>query len=175
MFLSRQRRRPVDRLQDVFRQIRRSDRAGLIGDDIHGILYSVLKFPDIARPVIELEQFQGSRIQRCHIFQQKLAFRCDKNSGKQDDVLFPFPQRRDRQIDDAQPVVKVFPQKILLDGICGQNIDIGDHTDIQIDQLGSAYPAEISLLQYAQQLGLQGDVHGIDLIQQQRSAVGLFK
>ena len=51
----------------------------------------------------------------------------------------------------------------------------GDDADIDLDRLGAADAVDLALLDGAQQLGLQADVHLADFVEQQRAAVGFLE
>ena len=59
----------------------------------------------------------------------------------------------------------------------GGKVSVGgrDYADVDPDTRGAANPLELLLLQGAEQLGLQVDLHFGDLVQEQRPAVRPFK
>ena len=86
-----------------------------------------------------------------------------------------FPERRQVDRNDVQPVVQVFAKTVLVDFVL--QVAIGGGHDAAIDPNGSriADPLKFVLLQDPQQFDLQLVAHGIDFIEEDRAAVGGFK
>ena len=91
---------------------------------------------------------------------------------QQRNVLAPLGERRDDELDDAQPVVEILAElpgahrrlEILVGG--------GEHAHVDLERLVAADALELALLQRAQQLGLRLERHVADLVEEQRAAVG---
>ena len=63
----------------------------------------------------------------------------------------------------------------LPDEVCRILIHCGDHPDVNRNILRAAHPPEIGFLKYPEQLALKLIGHGVQLVQQKRAVVGLFK
>ena len=81
-------------------------------------------------------------------------------------------QRCQRQWEHVKPVEQVGAEPAL--GDFGGQIPVcaGDYPDIDFDRLGRADWYYFTFLQGAQQLGLQGQWHFGDFVEQQRAAIG---
>jgi hypothetical protein len=90
-------------------------------------------------------------------------------------TLFAFPQRRQAQPDDVEPVQQVGAETavahLLLEVLVGR----GDHPHVDTDQLAAADAEELVLGQHPQQTGLQRQRHVANLVQKQGSAIGLLE
>ena len=94
---------------------------------------------------------------------------------QQQDVLVALAQRRNSQRRDVEPVVQVGAEPALIRGYPQVLLGRGDDPDIQGDRLVAAEPFDHPLLQQAQQLDLHIQAHALDLVEEQRAAVGEFE
>src|SRR5258708_38361375 len=81
----------------------------------HGALNEVLQLPDIARPIVALEDFH--RVIGDMVDHLALAFGelLNEVSGQQWDILFAFAQRRECDWKDIQAVVQIGAKFAFLD------------------------------------------------------------
>ncbi|OPY15465.1 MAG: hypothetical protein A4E74_02203 [Syntrophus sp. PtaB.Bin075] len=94
---------------------------------------------------------------------------------QQQNILSPFPQRRDCDRDDTDPVKEVFTKRTLLYHFT-QILVRGKHkTDIDRNIFRSAETADISFFQDSQKFGLQRETHVADFIEQHRPPVGVIQ
>ena len=100
---------------------------------------------------------------------------CRKVFRENGDVVQPFTQRRQRQRNDVEPVIKIGAESALFDQRLKRYVGSGDHPDIHGNGAHFAKSLHFPLLQYAQKLRLQVQRHFADFIEQQRSAICQFK
>ncbi len=95
--------------------------------------------------------------------------------GERRDVAGPLAQRRYSQRHHIQAEVQVLTERATLD--FGRQIAVGGREDPHIHPhgRGTTEPVDLALLECAQQLGLQPDVHLADFVEQQRTAIGCLK
>ena len=80
-------------------------------------------------------------------------------------------QGRNVQRDDAQPVVQVLTEGVLLDEKAQVLVRCGSDADVGPDGLRPSHPLELLLLEDAQDLGLRVGAHVSDLVQEDCSLV----
>ena len=92
--------------------------------------------------------------------------------GKQLDVPVPLPEGRQGQGHDVEPVVQILPE-VAPRGRGGQ-IEMGraDHADVHLPALLPSHPANGPRLERPQQLRLQLERQGADLVEEERASVG---
>ncbi len=76
---------------------------------------------------------------------------------------------------DLQAKVQVCAELSLRDQIVQRLVRRGDDPNVAADRFVSADPLERPVLKHAQQLGLRGERHVADLVEEQRSAVARFE
>ena len=74
---------------------------------------------------------------------------------------------------DPQPVIQILAQHVLLDGLLRVAIGAGDepHVDDRVGVL-AAHATDYTVLDHAQELGLDRFRHLDELVEQQRAAIG---
>jgi hypothetical protein len=133
-----------------------------------------LQFPYIARPVIAFQGF--------HHFVRNALNRLPLASGElfyevfdqQWDIVSAFPQGRQHDRKDIQPVVKISAELLLLNHAPQILIGGCDHPYVNL-KCSAAQTLDLLLLKNAQKFRLQLDGKISDLIQKQRSAVCRLK
>ncbi len=91
---------------------------------------------------------------------------------QQGNVLFVIAQRRQIDVEDIQPEIKILPQMAAADRLFGIFVRGREHAHIH-RRLGLAsQPADLAVFQHAQEFRLRRRRHLADLIEQQRPAVG---
>src|SRR5207253_4939085 len=98
-----------------------------------------------------------------------------KVSNQKLDVLEARPQRRDRDGNDIQAVVKVFPESPLFDRLLQIPIGCRNHADIHRSRLGTADAFKDTFLQYPQKLYLNVQAQLTHFIEKNRAFVCQFK
>jgi len=94
--------------------------------------------------------------------------------GKLRDVLFPFPERRQRDIDNVQTVIEVLSETACPDQ-CGEVLVRGRY-DARVDSksLVSTDPPEFSRIEETEEVLLEAEGHLSDLIEKQGPFVSHF-
>ena len=130
-------------------------------------LDDVLELAHVAGPVPPLEQFHhlvGDALDPA--MRQPLAL---ANDGPHQlrDVLAPLAQRRQPDRKDAQPVVEVVAERTVSHHSPEVAVRRGDDAHIHFLRLRRPEPFERSLLQHAQQLGLQFERQIANLVEEE--------
>src|SRR6185437_15186441 len=140
-----------------------------------GQLNHAFQFPDVSRERI-LQQLL-LRFGRKGLFIQLvlLTESVHKMFGEDQDIVPPFPQRRQRDRQTDQPVVQVLSESLVL--YLFQQVLMGgdDDPDIDLGDASASDAGDLPFLQYTQEFGLQVDIQLSYLIEEQRSFVGLFE
>ena len=88
--------------------------------------------------------------------------------------LAAFPQRRQAELHDVQPVKQIFAELVRGDGLGDVAVGRGDETHVDAQFLRAADAREGAVLQKPQQLGLKRLAHVGDFVEKNRAAVGLL-
>jgi hypothetical protein len=91
------------------------------------------------------------------------------------DVLLALAQRRHVQRHHVETVEEVLAKAAGGDLLLERLVRRGDHAHVDLDHLGAADARDDVLLQHAQHLGLGGEAHVADLVEEQGAAVGLLE
>ena len=94
---------------------------------------------------------------------------------QRNNLLRAFAQRRNHNIDDIEPVIKIFAKCALFDAPAQIAVGCGHHTDVYLDDAAAAERLHFAILQDLEKLGLKANIHVADLVQQNGSALGEFK
>ncbi len=86
-------------------------------------------------------------------------------------VFLVIAQRRQLNVEDIQAIEKIIAQVSLGDRLLGNFVGRGQHANIDGGFALAAQAAQLAVFQHAQQLGLRGNRHLADLVQQQRAAL----
>ena len=177
MFRHRPRLLPLPRLllvvEDIARNIIELYRGP--GTEVERRLHRIAQLPYIARPVIGQ---QGIAHQLAHAGDRPPhvpVVLLHIEIGEQRNVLRPLPQGWQRQLHHTQPVEQVTPQQPF--PYCGDRIHIhgGNNTHISVHILFPAHRAEPLLLNRLENLGLEGQIHGVHFVQEQSASISLFQ
>ena len=152
------------------RQVARLDDRGFADD--HGALQRVAQLAHVSRPGVVLEQLHdrfaggadGARMLAVHVLDQ------DFHQGR--NVFLVLAQGWHVDAENVQPVVKIVAQLPFGDRLFGNLIGCGHHPHVDRSFDLAAEPAQPVVFEDPQQLGLGGDRHLADFIQQQRAALG---
>ena len=102
----------------------------------------------------------------------RVAETLEKVGGQRRDVLFSFPERRQKDGDDVQAEEEVLAEQSVPDGLFEIPVRGRDDPDVELPDPGVADPAAFPFLEKAEQLDLrrQGDLS--DFVEEERAAVG---
>jgi hypothetical protein len=92
--------------------------------------------------------------------------------GEEQDVIPPFPQRRQVDPKHVKPVVEVLAELPCLHCPLQVPVGGGDDADVGVEGGGSSHPFELATLEDAQELGLDGLRQLRDFIEEQRATGG---
>ena len=67
-------------------------------------------------------------------------------TGQRQDVLPSFPEERDLQVDDGDPVIEVRPEPALAHGLLHMAVGCRHEAEIDVDGVCPAHPQERPLL-----------------------------
>ncbi len=154
------------------RQVLRLDRIR-VGHD-QDPLDQVAQLPDVARPGPRLEDGEGARRRTgaaCGDRARRRArVKCSTRSGMSFGSL---AQGRRRERDDVQTEVEVLAEAPLPDP--GRQVPVGRREDAHghLPHARRAHGLDLARLEHPQHLGLRARRHVADLVQEDRSAVGL--
>ena len=95
--------------------------------------------------------------------------------GEERHVLPPLPKRRDPDRHHREPVVQVLAEAALRDGAAEVLVRRRDHADVHLDRRRLAHPADLALLQRAQELRLEAGRGLADLVDEEGAAVRLLE
>src|ERR1700741_3487910 len=87
------------------------------------------------------------------------------------DILGALTERRDPQWENAEPVVKILPERTLRNRALQVAVGRGDHADVHLDRFASSQPFELALLKYAQEFQLHLCGYFADLVEKYSAAV----
>ncbi len=96
-------------------------------------------------------------------------------SRQQGDVLGAFPQCRQAQPDDVEPMEQVLAEQAIAYPLFEVLVGGGDDAHVGSDRLHAADTVEMAVGQHPQQTGLQLGRHVADLVEEQRAALGLLE
>src|SRR5687768_12440736 len=92
--------------------------------------------------------------------------------GQQQNVRFTFPERRKKNAEHIQPIVKIFTKVAVRDRFLEILVCRGNKTNIRFDSVRSTNPFKFPLLQNAKKFDLRLYREIADLIQKQSAAIG---
>src|SRR5688572_14810098 len=153
---------------DLLRQVVRQDLAGLAHQD--GALDRVFDFAHVARPAVPDQQMIGRRRNRAdRLLVPRIELR-QKVIAEERNILAPLPERRHAQGDRIDPEVQILAQFPLAQRHVEIDVRRADQPEVDVHEPVAADRPVLTLLQDAQQLGLEVRRHLADLIEQQRPA-----
>ena len=115
-----------------------------------------------------MSRFFRGRVSFAHTFAAKWC----ASAGK---VVEAIPQRRQNDLKNVQPVIKVLPKQPFSDAVFEVDVRGGDHPDIEADPFVAAQPLDLFLLEHSQQFRLHRKRHIADLIKKNRPVVRRFE
>ncbi len=149
----------------------------LFGLEQHGgVLDHVLELPDIAPPGARA-QMRNARFAEPGTPIGHLAVAIpvvrQEMIGQKGNVFLPFAKRRQGDRHDPKPVEEIAPENAALHRLLRIPVGGGDepHVDLRIGRLRTD-PPHHAVLDHPKQLGLQGERHLGQLVQEEGAAVG---
>ena len=90
-------------------------------------------------------------------------------------VLTPFPQRRNPDVDDFEPVIQVFAEAALANELFEILMSGRDDAHVHLERLAGADALEGLFLQYAEQLGLDFKRNIANFVQEEGTPIRQFE
>ena len=134
-------------------------------------LNEILQFADVTRPMMAFERFHhflGDAVDR---FVLSLGELSNEVSCQKRDIAVSFPQGRQVDGKDIQPVVKIGAKLLLLDHAPQVLIGRRDHAHVHWDGAAATKALDLPLLQNAQEFRLEFQGKVADFIEEQRAAI----
>ncbi|KFB70942.1 MAG: hypothetical protein AW09_003941 [Candidatus Accumulibacter phosphatis] len=138
-------------------------------------LDNVFQFADIAWPGPALQGSLGGGGQAQARTTGAAAVCSQKMTRQGSDILTALPQGRDHQWKDVEPIEQILAKQAPRHAVGDVPIGGGNDTQIEAYRLAAPHPLDFTLLENAQQLGLQSQRHFGDFVEQQGSMLRLFK
>ena len=135
-----------------------------------GSLQNIAQLPHISRPIIPMKNIQHFGIDPCNARAVFLVQILQHDIGDQRNIFFAFAQRRNYDLEYAQPIVELFSQ-MRSDFLTGR----GKYPNVHCDFVFAAKPPHPQVLENAQQLWLRRLRHLADLVEKQSAPVRLLK
>ncbi len=95
--------------------------------------------------------------------------------GQGGQIFLVLAQRRQLDVEDVQTIEEIVAQMALRDGVFRGFVGCGQHANVDRGFALAAQAAKLAVFQHAQQLGLGGNRHLADFVEQQRAAFGQFE
>src|SRR2546425_2272804 len=131
----------------------------------------VLELSHVAGPLLLLKPCD-SGVAECERAAQPLGQPCGEVPGQGRDVVFPLAQRRQLDRHDIDAVEQVLTKPSGADFCFEIARRGGENARVHAARLLIADPADLTLLQHAQQLRLQTERQFADFVQEDRTAIG---
>jgi hypothetical protein len=145
---------------------------GIAIDPEHDPRGEVAQLANIARPIVADQPRLDPGVDHRPLAPEALGRFAEEVGEQQRHVGAALAQRRDAQAYRFQPIEKVGAEATLRDG--GGQIGLGRGDDSQVDDAwGGTRLRQFALLDDAQQLTLQCRGHAVDLVEEQRPAIGV--
>ena len=128
------------------------------------------KLSDVSRPVILEERLSCLARQPSGGPAERPADLLQKGLAQRHDVGRTFAQRRNLDVEDPEAVEQVLAKVAALDGFAQVAVGGGDDADVRLQEARPAEPLELAFLQHPQELGLRGQTHLADLVEEQHAA-----
>src|SRR5574341_279991 len=134
-------------------------------------LHDVPQLPDVPGPRICLERLLRLFAETEETPVMDAAVECEEPLADDGDILRTFPQRGDFDLDDVEPIEKIFPEPPLPDRAF--QVHIGGREDAHVRSPGCGGPHALvfPFLEEAQQLRLEREGQIPDLVQQEGPAL----
>ncbi|MCK7492813.1 MAG: hypothetical protein MZW92_15760, partial [Comamonadaceae bacterium] len=140
---------------------------GLPGRHNNEALDDILKFTDVARPMISsqyLHRLRGKNFTDTAFFVAKIV---EKVLCQQGDIFSACPKRRHVKRDDIQPVEEVFTKPAIADLLFEMLVCRSNDTNINFDCAGPADTFEFSLLKDSEDFSLGFQTHVTNFIEKE--------
>ena len=134
----------------------------------------MLQLTDVARPVVGFQQLHGLRTDAVVLLAQLPVVAVQKVLRQQLNVLRTAAQRRHPDVDGVEPVEQIRQHLLVLHQLLRRPVHGRHDADIHLFRLGCAQRHDGFGVQHPQQLRLQLQRHGVDLVQIDGAAAALL-
>src|SRR5882724_8239001 len=138
-------------------------------------LEHVAQLADVAGPVVAAEDALRVGTDADALLSEVAAQAVEDAASQDGDILAPVAQRRNVELQSADPVVEILAEPALLNGGAQLAVGGGDEADVDGAVLDVAEAAEAFLFEHLQEAGLDLRVHVADLVEEDRAEVGHFE
>ncbi len=163
----------VTRIGGVGRQIVHVERVARCEDD--HLVDDVLQLADIAGPTIIDQIAQCFWRDRLDFATVQLVGLLNEMMNERADVLSPIAQGQQVDVRLLQAKEQVLAKLLLDDGLLQIAIGRRDHAHVHVNRAARTDASQLAVLQHTEQLGLHGQRHVADFVEEDRAAVGLFE
>src|SRR5262249_39122051 len=122
--------------------------------DRDGPLDDVLQLPNVARPVVTLQQGERVVVNLGDASAAALRIELEKVQRKLNDVFAARPQRWNWDVNDLQPVIQILSKLSLNNEFFKVLVRGGDDANVHLERLTVADALKYFFLEHAQQLRL---------------------
>jgi hypothetical protein len=135
----------------------------------------IAEFADVAR-----KRVLGQLLQGCGVQRSVRDFDVPRDCGGEDvakhlDILLALTQRREMNRNHGETVIQVFAEEAFLHMLAELPVRCGDHAYVDATGEVGAYSLEFSIGEDSQELGLCGEGHLGNFIQEESSSVRRFE
>ena len=138
-------------------------------------LEGIQQLSDVSRPIVAGQSLDEARRGLWNLEAQLPAEPGQAEADQLGHVLHPLDQRRDRQVDDPQPVVEIGTEGPLLHLPVEVPTGGRDHPSLHRKRLRASHTLEAPILEHAQELRLEGAGQLADLVEKDRPVGGLLE
>lgn len=133
-----------------------------------GAFGEILQLADVAAPGLRHQQRHGAIIEGTTAGVESAEMRHQRR-----DILGPVGERRHDDADDIEAIKQIAAKGAAIDG--GEQIHAGrgEQTDVDSDRQHAAHPFDDAGFQRTQQLGLHGERHVADFVEEQPTPIRL--
>ena len=152
------------------RQVLGFDRVA--GREVGEPLHQVAQLADVAGPGVAFEPLAGGGGELRRAAAGAAAELAQEMLGQQQHVVAAVAQRRQLERHDVEAEVQVLAESLGADQLGQLLVRGGQHADVGVDRRAAADADDRLFLEHAEQLGLAGEAHVADLVEEQRAAGG---
>src|SRR5581483_10993108 len=141
----------------------------------HGALDRVLQLADVARPIVREQHAPRVVADAAHRLLELAVVAFDEEVDQRQDVFLALPQRRNKDGDDGETVIKVLAEVAFAHCLLEIAIRSGNDAHVYLHVAHAADTTDDLVFKHAQQFGLEQAGELADFVKEQRAAVGHFE
>src|SRR3989454_7524660 len=134
-------------------------------------LHGILQLADVSGPGMGAKQVAHLRRQRRHGQIVLPGEPLEQRLGDEDEIVAPLPQGRQPEHDRAQAEEQIFPEASLAHPLREPLVGRRQNAHVHRARFRPSDPADLLVLQHAQQLSLETEGQVADLVQEERAGV----